>query len=115
MDLYTRGFFSDPARLEMVRAAARAAPADRGPEGFIRQWRADQAHDAQDRVSGLTCPTLVVGSDEDVLVPLSYSRSLAESIPGARLEVIEGAGHGALVERPEAFRAAIEPFLRELP
>ena len=114
IDMYSYRFFADPAPLEMLRAAARAAPSDRGPGGMIRQWRADQAHDARDRVSEITAPTLVVVGDEDVLVPPRYSREIAELIPDARLEVIPEAGHGALIERPDAFRAAVEPFLKEL-
>lgn len=112
LDLYTHRFFADPAPLEMLRASARAAPNERGPDGLLRQWRADQAHDARDRLGSLECPTLVVVGDEDVLVPMRYSQELASLIPGARLEVMAEAGHGALIERPEAFRAAVEPFLR---
>jgi pimeloyl-ACP methyl ester carboxylesterase len=114
MDLYTHRFFADPAPLEMLRAASRAAPNERGSAGIIRQWRADQAHDARDRLAQITAPTLVVVGDEDVLVPKRYSRQLAELIPGSRLEVIPEAGHGALIERPDAFRAAVEPFLLDL-
>ncbi len=114
LDMYTHRFFADPGPLEMLRAAARAAPNARGPDGLIRQWRADQAHDARDRVAQIAAPTLVIVGDEDVLVPPRYSQELAELIPGARLEVIPQAGHGALIERPDGFRAAVEPFLREL-
>jgi pimeloyl-ACP methyl ester carboxylesterase len=114
LDLYTFRFFADPAPLEMLRATARAAPNERGPDGLIRQWRADQAHDACDRLGGLECPTLVVVGDEDVLVPLRYSQELAGLVPGARLEILPEAGHGALIERPDAFRSAVEPFLRDL-
>lgn len=114
LDLYTHRFFSDPSRLEMLRAAAKAVPDERGPGGLVRQWRADQVHDARDRLGSIAAPTLVVAGDEDVLVPPRYSREIAGLIPGARLEVIPQAGHGALIERPDAFRAAVEPFLREL-
>ncbi|HYZ94024.1 MAG TPA: alpha/beta fold hydrolase [Actinomycetota bacterium] len=114
LELYTHRFFADPAPLEMLRASARAAPNERGPDGFIRQWRADQAHDARDRLGGIRSPTLVVVGDEDVLVPRRYSQELVELIPGAKLQVIAEAGHGALVERPDAFRAVVEPFLKEL-
>jgi pimeloyl-ACP methyl ester carboxylesterase len=113
LELYTHRFFADPAPLEMLRASASAAPA-RPPDGFIRQWQADQAHDARDRLGTIRAPTLVVGGVEDILVPSRYSRELADLIPGARLELIAEAGHGALIERPEAFRAAVEPFLTEL-
>jgi pimeloyl-ACP methyl ester carboxylesterase len=114
MDMYTHRFFADPAPLEMLRAAARAAPNERGPAGMIRQWRADQAHDARDRLGQISAPTLVVVGDSDVLVPPRYSEELVSLISGARLEVIPQAGHGALIERADGFRAAVEPFLRDL-
>jgi pimeloyl-ACP methyl ester carboxylesterase len=114
LELYTHRFFADPGPLEMLRAAQQAAPNERGPDGFVRQWRADQSHDARARLPQITAPTLIVVGDEDVLVPERYSRELVDLIPGARLEMISEAGHGALIERPEAFRAAIEPFLREV-
>jgi pimeloyl-ACP methyl ester carboxylesterase len=114
LDLYTSRFFADPGPLEMLRASARAAPNEGSPDGLVRQWRADQVHDARGRLGDLSCPTLVVVGDEDVLVPLRYSRELADLIPGARLEIITEAAHGALLERPDAFRSAVEPFLRDL-
>ncbi|MGH2759646.1 MAG: alpha/beta fold hydrolase, partial [Actinomycetota bacterium] len=114
LDLYTHRFFADPGPLEMLRTVARAAPNERGPGGMIRQWRADIAHDARDRVGRITAPTLVVVGDEDVLVPPRYSVELADLIPGARLQMIPQAGHGALIERADGFRAAVEPFLKDL-
>jgi pimeloyl-ACP methyl ester carboxylesterase len=114
LDLYTHRFFADLTALEMLRAMAAAAPNERGPDGLVRQWRADQAHDARDRLEQIACPTLVVVGDEDVLVPRRYSKEVADLIPGARLEVIEAAGHGAFLEQPDAFRAAVEPFLKQL-
>jgi pimeloyl-ACP methyl ester carboxylesterase len=111
LDLFTYRFFV-PGRVEMLRGQNNGvAPRT---DGLMRQWRADQAHDARDRLPTLTHPTLVVAGAEDILVPLRYSEELATLIPGAKLEVIEGAAHGGLVETPDAWRAAVEPFLRSL-
>jgi pimeloyl-ACP methyl ester carboxylesterase len=38
-------------------------------------------------------PTLVIHGDADPLVPLACGVDTAESIPGARLVVVEGMGH----------------------
>jgi pimeloyl-ACP methyl ester carboxylesterase len=114
LDMFTHRFFEDPARLQMLRAASPADPDPRANGGFIRQWRADQAHDARDRLKAIACPTLVVSAEEDVLVPPRYGHELAELIPEARLEIIRQAGHGALIERADAFRGALEPFLKEI-
>jgi len=49
--------------------------------------------------------TLIMHGDQDRLVPLSYSERAAGELPGARLEVIEGAGHGF---SGEALRRSLE-------
>ena len=45
-------------------------------------------------LSAIAVPTLVVHGTADPLFPLEHGEALAEEIPGARLLVIEGAGHG---------------------
>ena len=41
----------------------------------------------------ITAPTLVVHGAEDPLIPLACGKDIAENVPGARFEVIEGMGH----------------------
>ncbi len=56
---------------------------------------------------------VVVGSkDEPFLAASDY---MAAKIPGAKKAVIEGAGHAANIDQPEAFNAAVLDFLAELP
>jgi pimeloyl-ACP methyl ester carboxylesterase len=40
---------------------------------------------------------------------------MAKKIPGARLEVIAGAGHASNLDQPEAFDRALLRFLDSLP
>ncbi len=47
------------------------------------------------------------------MVPLKFSRTLAERIPGARLVVIEGAGHMFPLEKAPQVASAIEGWLAE--
>jgi pimeloyl-ACP methyl ester carboxylesterase len=44
-------------------------------------------------------------------IPLASSEAAAAAIPGARLVVLEDAGHVPYVEQPEALFAAVLPFL----
>lgn len=112
LDLFTHRFFASPM-YEVMKGGFAGDP-NAPQDGFIRQWRADQRHDAKDRLGSLPHPTLCVVGDEDILVPRRYTQELAELIPGATLEIIPEAGHGALFEAPQAFQAAIEPFLEGL-
>jgi pimeloyl-ACP methyl ester carboxylesterase len=67
-----------------------------------------------DRISA---PTLVMVGSEDCLTPLDAgpdgagARAMAEAIPDAELHVLDGCGHGNLVEQPEESIAAIFEFL----
>jgi pimeloyl-ACP methyl ester carboxylesterase len=47
-------------------------------------------------ISSITVPTLVIHGTDDPMFPLEHGQALAEEIPGARLLVLEGAGHGVL-------------------
>lgn len=62
----------------------------------------------------LDIPTLVVhGADE--LAPLvTGSEALAAAIPGARLEVVDGAGHMVPIEQADVLASLITAFLAEL-
>jgi pimeloyl-ACP methyl ester carboxylesterase len=45
-------------------------------------------------LSSIAVPTLVIHGTADPLFPLAHGEALAEAIPGARLLVLEDAGHG---------------------
>ena len=47
----------------------------------------------EDRLSAIRAPTWVVTGSADRVVPTSAPRALARQIPGARLIVLDGAGH----------------------
>lgn len=62
----------------------------------------------------LDVPTLVIGGTADVIAPPVESRRIAEAIPGARLVMLDGAGHNIMLERTEEFHALLLDFAREL-
>jgi pimeloyl-ACP methyl ester carboxylesterase len=78
---------------------------------FYRQIGAIQAFSTYDRLDQIQSPTLVLTGDEDILVPPQNSEILARRIPGARLEVFEGGGHGITGQFPERFCQVVEDFL----
>jgi pimeloyl-ACP methyl ester carboxylesterase len=57
--------------------------------------------------------TLVVWGSDDAIVPVEIARRLVQLIPDARLELVKGAGHQPQWEAPDAFHAAVLPFLAE--
>ena len=54
-------------------------------------------------------PTLVVWGENDRIVPVSAGESIADAMPNARLEIVEGAGHLPHIENPEK----VAPLLLE--
>src|SRR5262249_12144748 len=59
----------------------------------------------------IAVPTLVLWGASDRIVKPPYGRAYSELIPGARFELIEGAGHYPEIEQAEAFVAAVSRFL----
>src|SRR6266511_2078053 len=62
------------------------------------------------RLRRISAPTLVVAGAQDGLVPLAHAETYAAEIPGARLEVVEGAAHWLPFEQPEALAALVRGF-----
>lgn len=58
-------------------------------------------------------PALVVWGASDRIVTPAYGRAYAARIPGARFELIEGAGHHPEIEQPEILVERMLAFLKE--
>lgn len=69
--------------------------------------RADSVPD----LAGIDVPTLIITSSADTLIPPEASKPMAEQVPGAHLEVIEGAGHLSNLERPQEFNRLLAEHL----
>jgi pimeloyl-ACP methyl ester carboxylesterase len=67
--------------------------------------------DASDLLSSISCPTLVVSGEQDVLTPPAVVREYAARIPGSQCATIPDAGHLSNLEQPEAFLAIVRNFL----
>lgn len=84
-----------PEDTEWLREAI-AAGFERGnnPAGTARQLHAITASgDRTRRLRAVRAPTVVIHGTKDPLVRPTAGRALARSIPGARLELIDGMGH----------------------
>ncbi len=66
------------------------------------------------RLTRITAPTLVVWGQSDGVVSAEYGRAYAESIPGARFETLEAAGHYPYLEQPERFVELVASFLKRI-
>jgi pimeloyl-ACP methyl ester carboxylesterase len=64
------------------------------------------------RIHRIQAPTLLVWGREDRLVPLVYADEFSRRLPGARIEVVEKAGHAPQLEQPEATARLVEAFFK---
>jgi len=63
------------------------------------------------RAGEYTGPALVVWGREDGIIPAAHLAALHRTYPNAELRVIDHAGHLVMSEQPDAFAAALLPFL----
>lgn len=88
-----------PALAERLRRTMRGV----GAETAIRQNRAIAARaDHRAALAALRLPVAVMCGAQDRITPPGLARELAAAVPGATLEIVDGAGHMLPVERPEA-------------
>jgi len=92
---------------ETQQAVHRSAP---GLAHAARGMLAQQDSRVIDALPSLRWPTLIIVGDQDqpFVAPSEY---MAKKIPGARLEVIRGAGHSSNLDQPEIFNRVLRDFL----
>jgi pimeloyl-ACP methyl ester carboxylesterase len=67
--------------------------------------------DSSDLLPSISCPTLVVVGEQDVLTPPAVAHEYATRIPGSQFATIPNAGHLSTLEQPEAFLTVVRNFL----
>ena len=98
------------ALVDEIFVYRQAHPPD--PAGWAAQAGAGAAWDAGDRLRADRGADARRHRHRQTRSSTRATRTLlADRIPGARLELIEGAGHVLFWERPEEFAALVEEFL----
>ena len=103
------GTGADPAITRFLHDLFAATPAA-GRGAWARVLVDEMGHDGHIDLSGLTVPTLVIGSTKDRLLPMCQARKIAESAPNL-VELVEmPGGHCAPLEHPDE----VNNYLRDL-
>jgi pimeloyl-ACP methyl ester carboxylesterase len=111
--VYTRRAHDDGTVAAYIDEAL-AFPHPQAPEAFVAQIDAFVAHDTLDRLAAIGVPTLVLAGGEDIATPPRLGRLVAERIPGAVFEVMEGEAHQPFQEVPERFNDRVDAFWRDV-
>lgn len=85
------------------------------PEILYGDLTACDRLDIAERLDEIRIPVLILCGEQDKMTPPALSEFLRDHIAGARLSLIKGAGHFAMLENPEAFNAALMDFVNSLP
>jgi len=94
--------------LDLCMAMAEALGAD----VFADQSRAlQQRPDQRDTLRTVRMPTLILCGEDDNLCPLERHEMMRDLVSGARLAVIQGAGHLPVLEQPERTNEELEQWL----
>ena len=91
--------------------ATRTANTATGLANSLRGMGAGAQDPLLDRIVGITVPTLLIAGALDTKY-VEIARDMARTMPDATMHAIEGAGHAAHLERPEAFQRPLLEFLR---
>jgi pimeloyl-ACP methyl ester carboxylesterase len=68
--------------------------------------------DPSNLLRDIAVPTLVINGERDNIVPVQWGQRLAANIPGARFELLSGAGHSGTVSADLRMRSLVVGFLR---
>jgi 3-oxoadipate enol-lactonase len=96
-----------PEVVGWARGMLEATPA----EGYAGCCEAIRDMDLRGRLGKITAPTLVIAGADDPATPPEHGELIRDSIPDARLVVVERAAHLANVERPGEITRHILGFL----
>jgi pimeloyl-ACP methyl ester carboxylesterase len=69
--------------------------------------------DFRHALTRITVPALVAVGDQDRVTPPAVAVELAAALPAGRLFIVEGAGHIAMLERPERLNPELRSFARD--
>jgi len=70
--------------------------------------------DSRPLLGTIRVPTLILVGREDVLTPPKLAEGMAAGITGAKLVVVEEAGHLSNLEQPVAFNDAVRKFVAKI-
>ncbi|HEY7787111.1 MAG TPA: alpha/beta hydrolase [Casimicrobiaceae bacterium] len=80
-------------------------------ECYLASTQATWTGDYRDVLPAIDVPALVSYGEHDVVAPRSLAEEIATGIRGARLEMVEAAGHVANADNPPAFDRLLRRYL----
>jgi len=107
--------FYDPTLVtpEWVESIRRIVTTRRTALRVLQVARAAKRHNVEERLSQIGVPTLLVWGKDDRITPTDIAERFHAHIRGSQLVYLPNCGHAPMLERPEAFNAAVAEWLVE--
>ena len=83
------------------------------PNDFLAEVKADREMDFKDRLNDIKAPTLILCGDSDIAYTAGDVRETAAGIPGSRLILYPGYGHGLIFKNIKQVYDDMLAFLKE--
>lgn len=106
-------FLAQPGMLELLVQLGLNNPHPFTIKGYEGQQAALAQFDSRNWLEHIHVPTLVLGSDQDLVFNEALTKSLAEKIPGAQYYRFTECGHIPQIEYPALYAQIIHEFIRE--
>jgi 2-hydroxy-6-oxonona-2,4-dienedioate hydrolase len=97
-----------PEWVESIRRVVTSTPS---ALRVLRFARAAKRHNIEDRLPEITVPTLLVWGEQDRITPPEVGQRFHALLPDSRLAFLPRCGHAPMLERAEAFSAAVAAWL----
>ena len=107
------GYLYGPAASRELLEKGKKEVKDTSASIYYADLSACDKFDVMDRLQQITKPVLIVCGSEDQLTPVKYSRYLEEKLPESKVELIDGAGHMVMLEKPDQVNQAITQFIKQ--
>ena len=109
--------YHDPDRfgLDPTKLPPEALKAMAGNRAALAMYSGTSMKDGglNERLAGVTTPTLVVWGDSDRIADADYGRAFADAIPGARFLLLRESGHLPQIETPGQLLDAVWAFAQD--
>jgi 3-oxoadipate enol-lactonase len=99
--------------LELILSMKEISVKNNPPRPIINLAKGCLKHNVDNRIGEIKSPTLIIVGEEDILIPIKYSKILNEKIKGSRLVIIKDCGHVPILEKPEEFNEIVLSFLKD--
>jgi 3-oxoadipate enol-lactonase len=110
---FSSSFLERPGMIEDIINMRLANPFPITEAGYRHQLHALLNFNSKDWVHEIKVPSLVLGSDQDMIIHEFDIKNMAKKIPNSEYHRFKGLGHAPFVEQPQQFCKVLKAFFKK--